>query len=50
MIEVKEKMKAQLIDKDIIAKANEEAKTTVAELLSATVQSVDPEFTVVVVH
>ena len=50
MLEVKEKMKAQLIDQDIMAKANEEAKIAVAELLSATVQSVDPEFTVVVVH
>ena len=50
MIEVKEKMKAQLIDKDIMAKANEEAKIAVADLLSATVQSVDPEFTVVVVQ
>lgn len=50
MIEVKEKMKAQLIDKDIIAKANEEAKVNVAELLTATVQAVDPEFTVVVVQ
>lgn len=50
MLEVKEKMKAQLIDKDIMAKANEEAKTTVGALLATTVQSVDPEFTVVVVH
>lgn len=50
MLEVKEKMKAQLIDQDIMAKANEEAKTTVTELLAATVQSVDPEFSVVVVH
>jgi hypothetical protein len=50
MIEIEEKMKAQLIDKNIIAKANEAAKTVVAELLTATVQAVDPEFTVVVVH
>lgn len=50
MLEVKEKMKAQLIDQDIMAKANEEAKSTVTELFSATVQSVDPEFSVVVVH
>lgn len=50
MIEVKEKMKAQLIDKDIIAQANGEAKIAVAGLLTATVQSVDPEFTVVVVQ
>lgn len=49
-IEIKEKMKAQLIDKNMIAKANEEAKNEVARLLSATVQSVDPEFTVVVVQ
>ena len=49
MVEVKEKMKAQLIDENIIAKANEEAKNVVAELLTATVQTVDPEFTVVVV-
>lgn len=50
MVEVKEKMKAQLIDDNIIAKANEEAKIVVEELLAATVQAVDPEFTVVVVH
>ena len=50
MLQVKEKMKAQLIDQDIIAKANEEAKHAVTELLSATVRSVDPDFTVVVVQ
>ena len=50
MLEVKEKMKAQLIDKNIIAAANEEAKTVVEELLAATVQSVDPEFSVVIVQ
>ena len=44
------KMKAKLIDENIIAVANENAKTVVAELLSATVQAVDPEFTVVVVQ
>ena len=49
MLEVEEKMKAQLIDENIMAKANEEAKVVVAELLSATIQAVDPEFTVVVV-
>jgi hypothetical protein len=49
MLEVEEKMKAQLIDENIMAKANEEAKTVVAELLTATIQAVDPEFTVVVV-
>lgn len=50
MIEVEEKMKAQLIDKNIIAEANEDAKRVVAELLAATVHSVDPDFTVVVVQ
>ena len=49
MVEVKEKMKAQLIDENIMAKANEEAKIVVEELLTATIQAVDPEFTVVVV-
>lgn len=49
-IQVNDKMKAKLIDENIIAAANENAKTVVAELLSATVQSIDPEFTVVVVQ
>ena len=49
MLEVEEKMKAQLIDENIMAKANEGAKIVVAELLTATIQAVDPEFTVVVV-
>ena len=49
MLEIEEKMKAQLIDENIMAKANEEAKVIVAELLTATIQAVDPEFTVVVV-
>lgn len=49
MLEVEEKMKAQLIDQNIMSEANEEAKTVVAELLTATIQAVDPEFTVVVV-
>ena len=49
MLEIEEKMKAQLIDENIMAKANEEAKVVVAELLTATIQSVDPEFTVIVV-
>lgn len=49
MLEVEEKMKAQLIDENIMAKANEEAKIVVAELLTATIQTVDPEFTVIVV-
>lgn len=50
MIEVKEKMKAKLIDENIISIANEQAKQTVAELLSATVHAIDPEFAVVVVQ
>jgi len=50
MTQVSNNMKAKLIDDNIIAVANENAKTVVAELLSATVQSVDPEFTVVVVQ
>ena len=49
-IQVNDKMKAKLIDENIIAVANENAKIVVAELLSATVQSIDPEFTVVVVQ
>ena len=49
MLEIEEKMKAQLIDENIMAKANEEAKVVVAELLTATIQTVDPEFSVVVV-
>ena len=49
-IQVNDKMKARLIDKNVIAVANENAKTVVADLLSATVQSIDPEFTVVVVQ
>ena len=49
MLEIEEKMKAQLIDENVMAKANEEAKVVVAELLTATIQAVDPEFSVVVV-
>lgn len=49
-IQVNDKMKAKLIDENIIAAANENAKIVVADLLSATVHSVDPEFTVVVVQ
>ena len=49
-MQVHDKMKAKLIDENIIATANENAKTVVAELLSSTVQAVDPEFTVVVVQ
>jgi len=50
MIQVHDKMKAKLIDENIIAVANENAKIVVADLLSATVHSIDPEFTVVVVQ
>ena len=50
VIQVTDNMKAKLIDEDIIADANEDAKTVVAELLSATVHSIDPEYTVVVVQ
>lgn len=50
MIQVNDKMKAKLIDENIIAVANESAKTVVADLLTATVHSVDPEFAVVVVQ
>ena len=49
-IQVNDKMKAKLIDENVIAVANENAKTVVADLLSVTVQSIDPEFTVVVVQ
>jgi hypothetical protein len=49
-IQVNSKMKAKLIDENIIAVANQNAKTVVADLLSATVHAVDPEFTVVVVQ
>lgn len=49
-IRVNDKMKAKLIDDNILAAANADAKTVVAELLTATVQSVDPEFVVVVVQ
>jgi len=50
MIQVHDKMKAKLIDENIIAVANENAKIVVADLLSATVHSIDPEYTVVVVQ
>ena len=49
-IQISDKMKAKLIDENILAEANEGAKKVVAELLTATVQTVDPEFTVVVVQ
>lgn len=50
MLQVSTNMKAKLIDDNIIAVANESAKIVVADLLSATVRSIDPEFTVVVVQ
>lgn len=50
MVQVTDKMKAKLIDENMIAVANESAKLVVAELLSATVHSIDPEYTVVVVQ
>ncbi len=49
-VQVNNIMKAKLIDENIIAVANENAKTVVADLLSATVKSVDPEFTIIVVQ
>ena len=50
MIQVNDRMKAKLIDEDIMSVANENAKLVVAQLLAATVQSVDPEYTVIVVQ
>ena len=50
MMQVSDKMKAKLIDENIMAAANEDAKAVVKDLLSATVHSIDPEFTVVVVQ
>jgi len=50
IIQVNNKMKAKLIDDNIVAIANEQAKIVVAELLSATVRAVDPEFDVVIVQ
>ena len=49
-VQVGQKMKARLIDENVIAEANESAKEVVTELLSAMVHTVDPEFTVVVVQ
>ena len=49
-IQVNNKMKAKLIDENIITVANRNAKIVVADLLSATVHAVDPEFTVMVVQ
>ena len=50
MVQVHDKMKAKLIDENIIALANKEAKIVVADLLSATVHSIDPEYSVIVVQ
>lgn len=50
MIQVSDKMKAKLIDENILSAANENAKAVVKDLLSATVRSIDPEFAVVVVQ
>ena len=50
LIQVNDKMKAKLIDENVIAVANENAKKVVEDLLSATVHSIDPDFTVVVVQ
>ncbi len=50
MIQVNDRMKAKLVDENIIADANQNAKILVAELLAATVNSIDPEFSVVVVQ
>ena len=49
-IQVGEKMKARLIDENTSAAANDSAKDVVAQLLTSTVHSIDPEFTVVVVQ
>ena len=50
MVQVGDKMKARLIDENIVEDANEDAKAVVAELLAATVRSIDPEYTVIVVQ
>ena len=50
MMQVSDKMKAKLIDENVMAAANEDAKAVVKDLLSATVHSIDPGFTVVVVQ
>lgn len=43
-------MKAKLIDDNIIAAANDDAKIVVGNLLSATVNAIDPEFTIIIVQ
>ena len=50
VMQVSNKMKAKLIDDNIIDLANANAKTVVAELLTATVRSVAPEYSVIVVQ
>ena len=50
MIGVSDKMKAKLIDDNVIELANANAKTVVAELLGATVREVAPEYSVIVVQ
>ena len=49
-VQVADKMKAKLIEENVIRDANENAKIVGTELLSATVRSIDPEYTVVVVQ
>lgn len=50
VVQVCDRMKARIIDENIAAVANESAKIVVADLLSATVRSIDPDYTVVVVQ
>jgi len=50
LVQVNNLMKAKLIDDNIIALANESAKSVVADLITATVHSIDPEFTVIIVQ
>jgi len=50
LIQVNDKMKAKLIDENVIAVANDSAKKVVEDLLTTTVHSIDPDFTVVVVQ
>ena len=49
-IQVHDKMKAKLIDDNIIDLANKKAKLVVKDLFSTTVQAIDPEYTVVIVQ
>ena len=49
-MQITNNMKARLIDGNVIDVANQNAKIVVADLLSATVHSIDPEFSVVVVQ